>query len=182
MKKQITLTATVNHSNHLNRSTHFYSWYAKWLATAFLSLLFVIVGNLSFGQKIDSKLALIEKNNEAIASLDLEYLIQGVVVDENEEPLPGINVFLKDNTSVGTITDADGKFTFPQKLELGDVLVFKFVGFQDQEYTVPESPEDNIEIQMETYTEILVALDNGEVYEEKTSGINRVWSKIKGLF
>jgi len=41
-------------------------------------------------------------------------------VSENVNPLADINVFLLDSAT-GTKTDAEGKFTFRQKLKEGDV-------------------------------------------------------------
>lgn len=37
---------------------------------------------------------------------------QGVVIDENGNPLPGVNITYKNAHGVGVITDIDGKFTF----------------------------------------------------------------------
>src|SRR6218665_2096578 len=56
--------------------------------------------------------------------------IQGRVVDENKQPLPGVNVVEKGPTN-GTVTDAEGKYS----LSAGDeaVLVFTFVGYKAQE-------------------------------------------------
>lgn len=38
-------------------------------------------------------------------------VITGNVVDKNDEPLTGVNITLKGNTSVGTVTDFDGNFS-----------------------------------------------------------------------
>ena len=39
--------------------------------------------------------------------------ITGTVTDSTQEPLIGVNVTVKGNSSVGTITDMDGKYTLP---------------------------------------------------------------------
>lgn len=60
--------------------------------------------------------------------------ISGTVVDPNGETLPGVSVYVK-NTTTGTITDIDGKFT----LEVPNneaVIVFQYVGYTTQEVTV----------------------------------------------
>lgn len=73
--------------------------------------------------------------------------VEGTVIDaEDETPLPGVNVTVQ-NTQVGALTDADGRFT----IELPEgrrTLVFSFVGFATQEVTVPEG-ETNIDVSME---------------------------------
>jgi TonB-linked SusC/RagA family outer membrane protein len=53
--------------------------------------------------------------------------IQGTVTDAKSEPIPGVSVSLK-GTSVGTITDANGKYSvsFPDG---ADALIFSFIGF-----------------------------------------------------
>lgn len=56
-----------------------------------------------------------------------EHIVSGKVADENNEPLPGVNVFLK-GTTIGTTTDAQGNFS----LQIPDenvILVFSFIGY-----------------------------------------------------
>lgn len=55
--------------------------------------------------------------------------ISGIIIDvENNEPLPGANVFVK-GTQVGTTTDFDGKFEFTSSEKSGTLLV-SFLGFE----------------------------------------------------
>ena len=58
--------------------------------------------------------------------------VTGTVLDEQGQPLPGVNIALK-----GTLTTAKGTFTFSanRPLTAKDVLVFSFVGFQNTEIT-----------------------------------------------
>jgi TonB-linked SusC/RagA family outer membrane protein len=62
--------------------------------------------------------------------------ISGTVNDETKQPLPGVSVMLK-GTSQGTTTDAYGRFII--NASPGQVLVFKFLGFAEQETTVGTS-------------------------------------------
>lgn len=86
---------------------------------------------------------------EAISEETRDWIIQGQVVENVEPPypLPGATVVIK-GTTLGTTTDVNGYFSV--KAKRGDILVFKFLGFQDYEYvvsraisnlTVPLSPE-----------------------------------------
>ena len=61
-----------------------------------------------------------------------EKTITGTVTDETG-PLPGVSVIIKGTTS-GTETDFDGKYSI--QANVGDVLVFSFVGMATQEKTV----------------------------------------------
>jgi hypothetical protein len=72
--------------------------------------------------------------------------IRGTVTDNYGDPLPGVNIIIK-GTSTGTVSDVEGNYS----LEVGDpqnsVLVFKFIGFSDQE--VPVNGRSNIDVTME---------------------------------
>ena len=54
----------------------------------------------------------------------------GVVVDDKDTPIPGVTVQVK-GTTVGTITDLDGKYSI--KVAENGILVFSFVGCETKE-------------------------------------------------
>ncbi|GIV40311.1 MAG: hypothetical protein KatS3mg033_2111 [Thermonema sp.] len=60
--------------------------------------------------------------------------ISGTVKDDQGQPLPGASVYVKDNPSIGTVTDANGSFTLT--VPEGATLVVDFVGYQQQVITV----------------------------------------------
>lgn len=62
--------------------------------------------------------------------------IEGLVTDENKEPLIGVNVTIKDIPGLGAITDIDGKFKI--KMEPYHRLVISFIGFEKQEILIKE--------------------------------------------
>ncbi|MCM4156601.1 SusC/RagA family TonB-linked outer membrane protein [Gramella sp. AN32] len=62
-----------------------------------------------------------------------EKLVTGTVIDEDGLPLPGVNV-IEQGTSNGTQTDFDGKYSL--SVEVGDVIVFSYLGFSNQQVTV----------------------------------------------
>ncbi len=71
----------------------------------------------------------------------IEKTITGTVVDVNGSPLIGVNVSVK-NSNVGTTTNIDGRYT----LNVSDdasVLVFSYVGFEDQEIAINGATEIN---------------------------------------
>jgi iron complex outermembrane recepter protein len=65
--------------------------------------------------------------------------ITGSVVDVNGQQLPGVNIVIKGSTK-GTITDDNGYFKLA--VENGDVLVFSFVGYKNQEVTIKDETVD----------------------------------------
>ncbi|RSK40574.1 carboxypeptidase-like regulatory domain-containing protein [Mangrovimonas spongiae] len=56
-------------------------------------------------------------------------------VQESNLPLPGVNIILE-GTTIGTSTDFDGNFEFPQKLQKGDILVFSYLGYESKKITI----------------------------------------------
>jgi iron complex outermembrane receptor protein len=66
-----------------------------------------------------------------------EVTVTGTVISgENRDGLPGANIVVK-GTDRGTTTDFDGNFTFD--VSPGEVLVFKFIGFQEKEISVGDN-------------------------------------------
>jgi len=78
-----------------------------------------------------------------------QFTISGIVTDDTGEPLPGVNVFEKGNVTNGTITSIDGSY----KLELGSseaVVVYSFIGFNEQELNVAGRSNINVTLVSET--------------------------------
>jgi len=85
------------------------------------------------------------------ASQQEKQTISGSVVDANGMALPGVTILLKGST-VGTITDMDGKFSLSALPT--DILVFKFVGYLNEEVTV--GTNTNIDVKL---VEDIIGLD-----------------------
>lgn len=62
-------------------------------------------------------------------------LVTGNVVDTQGEPLPGVNIIIK-GTSTGSVTDFDGNFQLQVPDAQNAVLLFRFIGFEEQEIAV----------------------------------------------
>lgn len=75
----------------------------------FLSFCFVSIG-VAFGQNIT---------------------VKGTVLDENNDPVMGATVRLKNDATKGAITDMDGRFTLQAKT--GEIILVTYVGYKDQE-------------------------------------------------
>lgn len=63
--------------------------------------------------------------------------IQGIVADKINQPLPGVAVAIK-STTVGTVTDIDGHFSFTTNQSLPLTLTVSFLGYKTQEIDVYE--------------------------------------------
>ena len=79
-------------------------------------------------------------------------VITGNVVDKNDEPLTGVNITLKGNTSVGTVTDFDGNFslTVPAGTK---TIVATYVGMTTQDINIQD--KQNVRVVMSENEEIL---------------------------
>ena len=74
------------------------------------------------------------KSPQVVKRSDYKYnptikTVQGVIVNENNHPLPGVNIRI-DGTSNGTITDFDGAYSID--IKQGDTLSYNFLGFEPQ--------------------------------------------------
>ena len=83
--------------------------------------------------------------------------IKGTVVSGTDnEPLPGVNVVVKGNTSTGTITDFNGTFTLSAPADA--ILSISYLGFKSQEIAVKGHKDIKIVLQedSETLDEVVV--------------------------
>ena len=76
-----------------------------------------------------------------------QYTVSGTVLDEEKAPLAGVNVVLK-GTSIGVVTDLDGKFQFPKPLDVDAILIFSYIGYNPQEYKVVADASKNMDIKI----------------------------------
>lgn len=100
--------------------------------------------------------------------------VKGKVVDEKGEMLPGVTVLLK-GTTVGVVTDIDGKFKIELPKRDTMILVFTFVGMKSHELNVGKVKDlsKEISIKMEPDTEALdevVVTGYGNIRKESFTG------------
>lgn len=71
----------------------------------------------------------------------------GTVIDENGDPLPGVNITYKNAKGVGVITDVDGNFTLAVPTNVHS-LIFSYVGMKTQTVRI-SSPSEKVKVRME---------------------------------
>ncbi|MEH6764605.1 MAG: von Willebrand factor type A domain-containing protein [Aequorivita antarctica] len=91
--------------------------------------------------------------------------ITGIVSDDTGLPLPGVNVIIK-KTSNGTQTDFDGKYSI--ETQIGQKLVFSYVGFDTKEVKVRKSGEINISLNPGSALDEVVVTGYGATREKKS--------------
>jgi hypothetical protein len=149
-----------------------------------LSLFLLLAGKVVTAQPVVKKqpVEMVQTTDRKVGEVNVRqtgFVVKGVVKDKNsQESIPGVNVLLK-GTEIGTITDADGRFTFPRALNPGNVLIVDFIGYEAQEYVVPQdfkAAEILLPISMKASNIIL----GGICY--RPSLPRRLWLKIKSIF
>ncbi len=68
------------------------------------------------------------------------FSIEGIVYDEDNIPLPGATVYLRDKVNIGTSTNSKGEFSI--KASRNDVIIFSFIGYKEIEYLATEEKKD----------------------------------------
>ncbi len=110
---------------------------------------FEAIKQLCEGQELIFKL--MENNLVLImpTSIAQQKIINGMVTDENGEPLPGLSIIIK-GTTRGTVTNLEGEYT----IEVEDpsaVLEFLFVGYITQEVAVGDQTVININMEQDIF-------------------------------
>lgn len=102
--------------------------------------------------------------------------IQGVVKDENGQPIPGVSVKVKGGTTV-VATDGSGRFNITVPAT-NAVLVFSFIGYDPQEITVGTQTNINVSLKPNStnlQTVEVVAVGYGTLdKKEVTSAVSHV--------
>lgn len=83
-------------------------------------------------------------------SVSAQNKITGRVVDETDQPAIGANVVIA-GTTQGVSTDVDGRYAIPAKK--GQVLVFSYLGYKNQE--VPVNAQTQIDVKLEAETNVM---------------------------
>jgi TonB-linked SusC/RagA family outer membrane protein len=110
-----------------------------------------------------------ETTAEETAAILAPVAIAGRVADAENQPLPGVNVLVK-GTTIGTTTDADGKYS----LEVPDgntTLVFSFIGYITQEVDIASRTTVDITLvaDVQQLSEVVV-VGYGEQKKETVTG------------
>ncbi len=82
-------------------------------------------------------------------------MVTGVVTNETKEPLPGVNVVIK-NTERGTVTDLNGFFKIMAPQD--SILIFRFLGYKSVEEPIQNRIEINVSLEPDitTLSEVVI--------------------------
>ena len=162
---------------------------AKWLPAGLLGLITLL--EPSFGYSKSDQVPTSTEQTESSVNEERESqhnpgpVVRGRVVDPEykNEPLPGVSVYLKGG-SVGTVTDINGEFVFPQPLNPGDIIVVSFIGYVTEEYKVPKDAAELLEINvtLKMVMDIMGEVAVDHLYVAKANPIQKAWQKLAAWF
>jgi TonB-linked SusC/RagA family outer membrane protein len=106
-----------------------------------------------------------------------ELAVSGKVTDENNSPLPGVNVLIE-GTTIGTVTDVDGEYTLSAP-EADAVLVFSFIGYVTKEVPVAGQTRINVQLleDVQTLSEVVVVGYGTQKKSDLTGSVGQVTSE-----
>jgi iron complex outermembrane receptor protein len=137
------------------------------VAKTFIPFFFILFLSLSsFAQKEPKEprekkeipQVIIKKSNK-------EFTLKGVVTDkQTKEPLIGVNIFVEGDKLKGTVTDFDGRYEL--KVNEGDEVMFRYVGYKDQKLAATGNQTFDVELGTEE-TELTTVVVSASRTKEK---------------
>ncbi|MFB6340823.1 SusC/RagA family TonB-linked outer membrane protein [Saccharicrinis sp. FJH62] len=122
---------------------------------------------LGFGSYFEANAS--TKGKDDLIAIQQNVKISGTVVDETNEPIPGVTLIVK-GTSVGTVTDINGNFSI--EVPVDGILLVSSVGFGAQEIPISAN-ETNLTIVLKEETsnlEEVVVVGYGVQKKETVTG------------
>ncbi|OHX64086.1 SusC/RagA family TonB-linked outer membrane protein [Flammeovirga pacifica] len=114
--------------------------------------------------------------NPGVFAQDQKRIVKGSVVDQDNSPLPGVSIIIKDGKgNKGTITDFDGNYSL--LVAPTDVLIFSFIGCKTEEVTVNNQTVLDVQlIEEASQLDEIVVVGYGTVQKSHLTG---AVSKVK---
>ena len=118
------------------------------------------------------------KRAKVVAVVPDMKVLKGQVKDANGKLLPGVTIILK-GTSVGTATNADGKYEFKVPVKEEMIIVFSFVGMKQQEVKYTGQQVLNVILQedVEQMEEVIVTGYSTRKISEMTGAVQQFRGK-----
>lgn len=101
-----------------------------------------VLGNLPLDFTINGKFVSISKKAPQVSNISTSLgvkegqtvVLQGMVVDENGEPLPGVTVQAGKNSKIATVTNTDGTFVLQLNRGRAVNVDFSYIGMKSEHY------------------------------------------------
>lgn len=100
-----------------------------------ITLLSIFSLNSINAQEVKTETTDSNNDNKQHKSLENDISIKGTVLDEDGFLIADAYVFLL-GTDIGTYTNQDGYFIFPEKLKQNDILIFEYLGLESKQFVI----------------------------------------------
>lgn len=97
--------------------------------------------------------------------------VKGKVTSPDEEPLIGVNIVLKNNKTVGAVSDINGEFSISLPKQ-GGVLVFSYIGMKTEEVSVGKKTKLNVVMDYDDrmLDEVVISVGYGQMKKRDLTG------------
>lgn len=109
-------------------------------------------------------------------SLQAQYILKGSVTNKNNEPIPGVKIYV-DSSTYGVITDFNGDYFLELKALKDYSIQYKMIGMDDT--TLIITLADKITVQNVQLSEQAVELGSVEVVKKKIKVANSIIKKVQ---
>ncbi len=109
--------------------------------------------DLSFRKIRNDYFVLIKKDkttSDLKSSKNVEKTITGMVTDNTGNVFPGVSVIAKEDNSIATMTDTEGKYSIVVNEDI-KTLVFNYIGYKTKEVTIGNKTEINVLMQEDLF-------------------------------
>lgn len=123
-----------------------------------------------------------------------EFVLEGTVFDQQKQPIPGVNIYVKNSPGRGVATNPDGKYQV--KTKISDILVFSFIGYKTKEILIAKE-QTFLNVILEEETEmmdqvevvgygtqrkvsVIGAISSVDVEKLKSSGVTSISNALSG--
>lgn len=142
----------------------------------------MVLESKPFSYRIVGEFIMISRVRKAAVSVTVQSArklarhIRGIVFDEHQVPMPGVNVYLKEDLEkgkmVGNISSVKGEYLLPIPENKKTTLIFSFVGMESLEIEVPAGKESIVR-------NVILKEDQAQLGEVVVTG---VFNRPRGSF
>ncbi|MFV0591737.1 MAG: SusC/RagA family TonB-linked outer membrane protein [Draconibacterium sp.] len=104
---------------------------------------------------------------QAFAQEEETVEVKGTVVDEQNEPIVGVNIYVTEVPGLGTVTNVDGEYSI--KVPTYKKLTFSFIGYDKYEMLIKNAQTLNVQLKVSQASELEEVVITGTGVQKKVS-------------
>ncbi|HLP64619.1 carboxypeptidase-like regulatory domain-containing protein [Flavobacterium sp.] len=151
-----------------------------WMATSSAFISFIGLGTQEVYSQGRTKIEQTDKKNASEIDFNKEYVLKGIVLDENKSPLPNLKILVKEKL-FSTLTNEDGEFKI--KIKPNDVLIINHDGLKTVEIYANRTAYMSIILEKnETEFRPDDIMGKSAINEERRTLLGKFFNSIANLF